>query len=93
MSDAEFLNTWLIGVGIALVVVVVVAALLLAVTATARRTLSLAVTALRVAEQIEHATRPVWQLQTTNAVMAEMAAAARQIEGHTTAIADSLKGK
>lgn len=93
MSDAQLLNVWLIGLGIAVVVIVVVAALLIAVAETARRTLALATTALRVAEQIAHNVQPIWALGTTNTVMADMAATTRQIEGQTVAIADSLKGK
>jgi hypothetical protein len=93
MTEAQLLNGWLIGVGIAVVVIVVVAALLIAVAETARRTLALATTALRVAEKIAHNVQPIWALQTTNTVMAEMAATTKQIEGQTVAIADSLKGK
>ncbi len=93
MSDAQILNFWLIGLGIAVVVIVVVAGLLIAVAETARRTLALANTALHVAEQIERNVQPIWALQTTNTVMAGMADDARRIEGQTGAIADSLKGK
>lgn len=92
MSDAQLLNYWLVGLGVAVVIVVIVAALLIAVAETARRTLALANTALRVAEKIAHNVQPIWALQTTNSVMADMAGTTRQIEGQMVAVADSLKG-
>lgn len=91
MSDKSFRRTWYSGMGIATLIVGVVAALLLAIISVARSILKNATHALGVAQEIVSNTQPVWELEKTNAVVAQILGGARSIEKHATQIADVLE--
>ncbi len=91
MSDKKFVRNWYLGMGLGSLVVAVVAALLLALISTARSILKNAVHALGVAEEIVANTQPIWELDTTNAVAAQLLGGAKAIEQHATQIADVLE--
>lgn len=91
MTNNKFVRNWYLGMGLAGVVVAVVAALLLAIISTARSILRNATHALNVAEGIVVSTEPIWQLDLTNAVAAQLLDNARSIEEHATQIADVLE--
>lgn len=90
MSEKEFLRYWYTGAAIVTGIVGVVAALVLAIIATARAILANAQKALGVAEEIVNNTAPIWKLQQTNEVAAQLLAEAKAIEQHATKIADEL---
>jgi hypothetical protein len=90
-GEKKFVRNWYLGMGLAGVVVAVVAALLLAIINTARGILRNATHALDVAEGIVVSTEPIWQLDLTNAVAADLLNSARSIEEHATHIADALE--
>jgi hypothetical protein len=82
---------WAVGFTVAGAVVAIVAALLLAIIATARSILANAERIIGVANEIVENTRPIWQLERTNAVAVELLDGARAIEEHGLAIADALE--
>ena len=90
MSEQQFLRYWSTGVGIAAAIVVAVAALLLAIIGTARGILANAGRALAVANQIVANTRPIWEIERTNAVAAQLLDGAEAISAHATEVADAL---
>ena len=90
MSEKQFLHRWYTGVAVAVAVVAAVAALLLAIIGTARGILTNARRALGIANEIVANTRPIWELERTNAVAAQLLEGARAIEGHATDVADAL---
>jgi hypothetical protein len=90
-DEKKFVRNWYLGMGLAGVVVAVVAALLLAIIGTARSILRNATHALDVAEGIVVSTEPIWQLELTNAVAAQLLDGAQSIEQHATQIADALE--
>jgi len=91
MTKKEFLRNWYSGMGIAALIVAVVAALLLLIIKTARDILGNATHALGVANEIVANTQPIWELDTTNAVAAQLLTGAKAIEKHATQIADALE--
>ena len=91
MSEQQFLRYWYTGIAIATVIVAAVAVLLLAIIGTARGILNNARRALEVANEIVTNTRPIWELEQTNAVAAQLLEGAEAIEGHATEVADSLE--
>ena len=91
MSEKEFLRYWYTGVAVAAAVVAAVAALLLAIIGTARSILSNARRALEIANEIVANTRPIWELERTNAVAVQLLDGARAIEDHATEMADALE--
>lgn len=90
MSDKQAQRYWAIGAASAGGIVGAVAALLLAIIATARRILSNASQALAVANEIVTSTRPIWELDQTNAVAVQLLEEVRRIEQHVTEVADAL---
>lgn len=90
MSGWNFVDYWYLGLGIAVVVVLVVALLVLWIIATARKILANATAALGIANEIVVNTQPIWALETTNQVTAQLVGSARAIETHATQIADTL---
>lgn len=90
MSEQHFLRNWYTGVAVAVAVVVAVAGLLLAIIGTARRILDHAGRALEVANEIVVNTRPIWELDRTNGVAAQLLAGAQAIERHATEVADAV---
>ena len=91
MSDKQFLRRWYTGLGVAVGVVVTVAALLLAIIGTARSILHHAERALELANEIVANTRPIWQLEQTNAVAVQLQEGAEAIEEHATEVAEALE--
>lgn len=91
MTEKQFLTYWYRGIAIAGGVVVAVAALLLAIIATARSILNNAKRAIGVANDIVANTQPIWELETTNAVAAQLLEGAEAIERHATEVADALE--
>jgi len=91
MTKKEFVRNWYSGMGIAALIVAVVAALLLVIIKTARDILGNATHALGVANEIVANTQPIWELDTTNAVAAQLLTGAQAIEKHATQIADTLE--
>lgn len=91
MTKEKFVGNWYIGMGIASLIVAVVAALLLAIIGVARSILKNATHALGVANEIVSNTQPIWELDKTNAVAAQLLDGAKAIEKHATQIADVLE--
>ena len=90
MGEKQFLRYWYTGVAVAVAIVAAVAALLLTIIGTARGILGNARRALGIANEIVDNTRPIWELERTNAVAAQLLGGARAIEGHATDVADAL---
>ncbi|MBA3417075.1 MAG: hypothetical protein H0U10_17785 [Chloroflexia bacterium] len=91
MTQSEFLGRWYLGLGIAAIVVVVVAVLVIALILTARAILANATKALGVANEIVVNTTPIWELERTNAVAAQLLDGARAIERHAGQVAAALE--
>ncbi len=91
MKKKQFLTYWLSGMGIGAAVVAVVATLVLTIIATARRILSHATQALNAANEIVTTTHPIWELERTNEVAAQLLTEAQAIEEHATQVADTLE--
>lgn len=79
MNAETVMSWWLVWLAVAGVLVVAVAALLLAIIGQARSIGKLAGSVLEVVGEIEVNTRPIWQLNATNRVAAELAAGAESI--------------
>lgn len=90
MSAQEIYNWWFLWLGIAGVIVVAAAALLITIAVLARQIAALAATGLAVVEQIEHNTKPIWQLNATNHVARQLLDGAQAIEGNAVAIVGAL---
>jgi hypothetical protein len=90
MSASEIYNWWFFWLGVAGVIVVAAAALLITIIVLARQIASLAGTALGVVEQIEHNTKPIWQLNATNHVAGQLLGGAQAIESNAGAIVGAL---
>jgi hypothetical protein len=90
MGEKQFFRNWYRGVAAAAAIVAAVAALLLVIIGTARGILANAQRALGIANEIVANTRPIWELERTNAVAAQLREGARAIEGHATEVADAL---
>lgn len=91
MTEKQFVRSWYIGIAITAGVVTAVAALLLAIIGTARSILGNARRALGLANEIVANTRPIWELEQTNAVAAQLLEGAAAIERHATEVADTLE--
>ena len=90
MSDADLWGAWQLWLGVAVVVIAIAATLLVAIIVTARWIVAEAVRARHAAEAIRVNTLPIWQLQTSNEVAADLLAAVRSIEANGGALADAL---
>jgi len=90
MTDADLWSAWTLWLGVAVVVVALAAALLIAIIATARGILAEALRAKAAAEAIRVNTLPIWELQTSNEVAANLLATVRSIESHGGALASAL---
>ena len=91
MSDAELWAAWRLWMVVGAAIVLVAAALLVTIWLTARSIGGHARRALAAAEAIRVNTAPIWALQTTNEVAAEMLEAVRDIETKTTALVEALQ--
>lgn len=90
MSADAIYQWWFLWLGVAGVIVVAAALLLIVIIVLASRIATLAATALAVVEQIEENTKPIWQLNATNKVAAELLQGAQAIEGNATAVVAAL---
>ncbi|MBI5301726.1 MAG: hypothetical protein HY868_06295 [Chloroflexi bacterium] len=90
MTDAQILNVWLIGLGVAAVVVVIAAALLLAVLNAAKSIERGAGAALGMVKQIRENTQVIWALQDTNQVARQLLCGANAILADAREIAQAL---
>lgn len=90
MSAAEIYSWWGFWLVVGGVIVLAAAALLIAIIVLARQIAALAATALAVVEQIEHNTKPIWQLNATNHVARQLLGGAQAIEGNAGAIVGAL---
>ncbi len=90
MSTEEIYGYFFIWLIIAVVLVIAAAALLIAVIWCARRIRTLASVALQVVEEIEDNTKPIWQLNDTNAVAENLLVGATAIEGNAGKIVAAL---
>ena len=90
MTAQEIYGWWFFWLGVAGLIVVAAAALLIAILVLARQIAGLAATGLAVVEQIEHNTKPIWQLNATNHVAKELLGGALAIEGNAVAIVAAL---
>jgi hypothetical protein len=91
MSDAELWAAWRLWMGVAAAIVVVAAILLIVIWRTARAIHTEAVRALRAAERIREHTMPIWALDTTNRVAADMLATVQHIEATGGALVAALE--
>lgn len=90
-NDGRFLTNWYRGLFIGGGVVAAVAALLLIIIGTARSILRNATRAIDVANEIVANTRPIWDLERTNAVATQLLEGAGAIEQHATEVAEALE--
>lgn len=80
MTDTELWGAWRLWMGVAVLIVLVAAALLVTIWLTARSILAHARRALAAAERIRASTAPIWALDTTNTVAADLLETVRSIE-------------
>jgi hypothetical protein len=91
MTDAELWAAWRIWLGVATLVVVIAASLLIVIWVTARTILGDAVRVLNAVEAIRAQTQPIWGLQDTNDVAADILKTVRAIESKGGALAGALQ--
>lgn len=80
MTDADLWAAWRLWLGIGVVVILIAATLLITIWLTARSIVPHALRALAAGEAIRQNTLPIWELQTTNEVAAEMLETVQAIE-------------
>lgn len=90
MNDAHLYDQWYFWLIVAVILIVAAAALLIAVLLLAKRILRLAVAALGLVTEIKEHSMPIWELQTTNKVAADILEGAQNIKDHTGLVATSL---
>ncbi len=90
MSTEDIYGYFFIWLIIAVVLVIAAAALLITVIWCARRISTLASVALQVVEEIEGNTKPIWQLNDTNAVAQNLLVGAKAIESNAGKIVGAL---
>jgi len=93
MSDAELWAAWRLWIVVASVVVLLAAGLLITILVTARRILAEAVRALNAVETIRKNTQPIWELQATNEVAAQILQSVEAIEHKGGALVRALEGQ
>ena len=93
MSDAELWAAWRLWIVVATVVVLLAAGLLITILVTARRILAEAVRALNAVETIRKNTQPIWELQATNEVAAQILQSVEAIEHKGGALVRALEGQ
>jgi len=91
MTDADLWAAWRLWMIVAGLVVIVAAALLITIWLTARSIRAHAERALRAAEVIRQHTGPIWALQTSNEVAADLLATVQSIEAKGGALAAALE--
>jgi hypothetical protein len=90
MTAQEIYGWWYVWLGVAGVIVIAAAALLITIVVLARQIAALAAVGITVVEQIEQNTKPIWQLNATNHVAAQLLGGAQAIEANAGAIAGAL---
>ena len=90
MTAQEIYGWWYVWLGVAGVIVFAAAALLITIVVLARQIAALAAVGITVVEQIEQNTKPIWQLNATNHVAAQLLGGAQAIEANAGAIAGAL---
>ena len=90
MSVQDIYGWWFVWLGVAGIVVIVAAALLITIIVLARQIAALAAVGITVVEQIEQNTKPIWQLNATNHVAAQLLGGAQAIEANAGAIVGAL---
>ncbi len=90
MTEQEFFNYWLIGLGVAALVVVIAAALLLTVLSAAKSIERGALVALDVVKKIDDNTDILWRLEDTNNVANKLSSGAEAILKNAGAVAAAL---
>ena len=93
MSDTELWAAWRLWIVVASVVVLLAAGLLITILMTARRILAEAVRALNAVETIRKNTQPIWELQATNQVAAQILQSVEAIEHKGGALVRALEGQ
>ena len=93
MPTDEIYFWWFVWLAIGTLIVIAAAALLIAVIVAARRILKLAHVALAVVSEIEHNTKPIWQLSDSYKVAKELEGGAGAILGNAGAIVGALTAK
>jgi HAMP domain-containing protein len=91
MSDTELWAAWRLWVLVAAAIIVVAAALLITIWLTARAIYAHAVRALVAARKIREQTQPIWALQSTNEVAAELRDTVQRIEQKGGALVTALE--
>lgn len=91
MTDSELWSAWRLWMVLATAIILVAAVLLIMIWRTARGIHAEALRALRAAERIRENTNPIWALETTNEVAAEMLATVQHIEQNGGALAAALE--
>jgi hypothetical protein len=91
MTDADLWAAWRLWMLVAVVVIAVAAGLLVTIWLTARRIHANALRALAAAERIRQNTTPIWELQTSNEVAADLLETVREIERKGGALAEALE--
>jgi len=90
MSAEEIYFFTVVWLAIAVTVVIAAAALLITIIVLAHKIANLAGVALEVVKDIEHNTKPIWQLNATNKVAGNLLAGAKAIEANAGAILGAL---
>ncbi|HEU4650848.1 MAG TPA: hypothetical protein VFS49_05480 [Croceibacterium sp.] len=93
MSDADLWTAWRIWMGVATLVILLAAGLLITIWLAARKILMDAGRALNAVEAIRQNTLPIWGLQQTNVVAADILHTVRAIEQKGGALAGALAGR
>jgi hypothetical protein len=91
MTDTELWAAWRLWMMVAAAVIVIAAALLVTIWLAARAIHRHALRALAAAERIRESTLPVWELQTSNEVAAELRETVRSIERKGALLAEALE--
>ncbi len=90
MTAQQIYGWWFLWLGVAGVIVIAAAALLITIVVLARQIAALAAVGITVVEQIEQNTKPIWQLNATNHVAAQLLGGAQAIEANAGAIVGAL---
>ena len=90
MSTEEIYFWWFLWIAIGGAIVVAAAGLLIGVIVAARRIAGLAPIALALVEEIEHNTKPIWQLKTSHEVASGLLSGAEAILSNAVAIVGAL---
>lgn len=91
MSDTDLWSAWTMWMLVAAGIIAIAAGLLITIWVAARGILAHARRALAAAERIRESTMPIWALQTTNEVAAELLETVQAIEAKGGKLAEALE--